>query len=337
MDDRRRIESALANTSYLNICPLEGDASTRKYYRIFLPHGYTRLAMVMPNMGAGEEDAFIEIQNFLSKLMLPTPEVLEHHPELGIVILQDLGDDLLEKAASRNSLQQLMSLYQRAIEILIYIREATGEVTDGCRAFELEFDETKLMEELNFFVDHFIKGLCKLDTDSGMSELSELFNRLVTIIASEPKVFTHRDYHSRNLILYHGNLYMIDFQDARMGPAQYDLASLLRDSYLELPDNLIDKLLLYYMDGVGCPQSERERFIHIFDLMSLQRNIKALGTFGYQTIVRSTSRYLSSIPRTGAYIKKTLEKHPELRMYKGVVDDLIVGPALQFKGACDIT
>jgi N-acetylmuramate 1-kinase len=94
----QRLNQVLTNSAYKSIQPLTGDASTRKYFRVMLPHETTRLAMVMPNPGANEEQSFIQVQHFLSKNGLPVPEIFEHHENLGIVILQDLGDDLVENA-----------------------------------------------------------------------------------------------------------------------------------------------------------------------------------------------------------------------------------------------
>jgi N-acetylmuramate 1-kinase len=123
-------------------------------------------------------------------------------------------------------------------------------------------------------------------------------------------------------------LVMIDFQDARMGPAQYDLASLLRDSYVDLPEPLVLELLQHYMDGFAEGGSlDRDRFRYVFDMTSLQRNIKALGTFGYQASVRKSDRYMSAIPRTARYVKNNLGKYPELGKFVSVVEDYVVGPA----------
>jgi aminoglycoside/choline kinase family phosphotransferase len=122
---------------------------------------------------------------------------------------------------------------------------------------------------------------------------------------------------------------MIDFQDARMGPAQYDLASLLRDSYVTVPENLVEGLIERYREGLSASDRQsRERFRYVFDVMSLQRNIKALGTFGYQASVRGSTRYLSSIPRTAGYVQRNMARYEELAAYRQVVDDLICRPSL---------
>ena len=119
----------------------------------------------------------------------------------------------------------------------------------------------------------------------------------------------HRDYHSRNLMLHDSQLYMIDFQDARMGPDTYDLVSLLRDSYADLPESAVDELIAYFLALRGRSGRQRE-FRERFDVMALQRNLKALGTFGYQTTARRNPVYIQYIPRTLKYVRDNLEAKP---------------------------
>ena len=127
----------------------------------------------------------------------------------------------------------------------------------------------------------------------------------------EPRVLCHRDYHSRNLMLRAGQLFIIDFQDARMGPDTYDLASLLRDSYVDLPESLVDSLIDVYLCATReDPARERAEFIRRFDLMSVQRNIKALGTFGFQASARGNAAYLRDVPRTLENVRRNMEKYP---------------------------
>jgi aminoglycoside/choline kinase family phosphotransferase len=130
------------------------------------------------------------------------------------------------------------------------------------------------------------------------------------MLASEPRVLCHRDYHSRNLMLHEGQLYIIDFQDARMGPDTYDLVSLLRDSYLDLPEKVVDELIAYFLALKGSGGTEQD-FRPRFDLMALQRNLKALGTFGFQTTARGNPVYIQYIPRTLRYVRRNLEQLPQ--------------------------
>ena len=115
----------------------------------------------------------------------------------------------------------------------------------------------------------------------------------------------HRDYHSRNLMVHDGSLYIIDFQDARMGPDTYDLVSLLRDSYVDLTDRELDELIAYFLAlKRRRRRADADEFRRRFDLMALQRNLKALGTFGYQTTTRRNPVYIQYIPRTLRYVAR---------------------------------
>ena len=131
----------------------------------------------------------------------------------------------------------------------------------------------------------------------------------MTELADEPRVLCHRDYHSRNLMWRDERLCIIDFQDARLGPDTYDLASLLRDSYVDLPGQVVDELIAYFLALQG-RSAEGAEFRRRFDLMALQRNLKALGTFGYQTTTRSNPVYIQYIPRTLNYVRANLDRYP---------------------------
>jgi aminoglycoside/choline kinase family phosphotransferase len=139
-------------------------------------------------------------------------------------------------------------------------------------------------------------------------------------LAGEPRVLCHRDYHSRNLMLHEGALVIIDFQDARMGPNTYDLASLLRDSYVDLAPDRVDDLVAYFEALIaGAGPADATQFRRRFDLMSLQRNLKALGTFGYQTTSRGNPVYIQYIPRTLSYVRANLEKYPRFARLREVL------------------
>ncbi|HTG89188.1 MAG TPA: phosphotransferase, partial [Vicinamibacterales bacterium] len=145
---------------------------------------------------------------------------------------------------------------------------------------------------------------------------------IVDELAGETRVLCHRDYHSRNL-MYHGELlYIIDFQDARMGPDTYDLVSLLRDSYVDLPDAWVDDLIRGYLKLGGPAKATPDAFSEYrrrFDLMSVQRNLKALGTFGHQTTARRNPVYIQYIPRTLSYVRTNLERYPRFARLREIL------------------
>jgi N-acetylmuramate 1-kinase len=311
------------------IVRLAGDASNRSFFRAFYRNSPPVVVMAYQEAAPDDDEAFLEIQRFLSRLGLPVPAVYARHAEEAIIVLEDLGDDLLETVAQGSDEIRVAQLYRQAVDLLLTMRQATVKSNSGCRAFHLAFDEEKLMQEMDFFMAHFVSGLCRNEPPkSALADLNRFFTKICSTLASEPRIFTHRDYHARNLILQRDRLVMIDFQDARMGPAQYDLASLLRDSYVTLAEELVDDLVHYYAEATGNVSLEsKQRFRYIFDVMSLQRNIKALGTFGYQASTRGERRYLQSVPRTGEYVARNIGKYEELASFRSVVEDVICAPA----------
>ena len=149
--------------------------------------------------------------------------------------------------------------------------------------------------------------------DAEREALRAEFAAIVRELASEPRVLCHRDYHSRNLMLHDGELYIIDFQDARLGPDTYDLVSLLRDSYVDLPEQTVDELIAYFLALKGRRAAAEREFRRRFDVMALQRNLKALGTFGYQTTARRNPVYIQYIPRTLRYVRNNLARTTTFR------------------------
>ena len=313
-----------------SIRKLAGDASTRVYFRTYYEEGRTAVVMVQPHPHQNQLAKFLEVQEFLENLGIPVPRIYSHDRINGVIVLEDLGDDLLEDAVVCSSEERVRELYAEAVDLLVNLRLRTIGLDRKWHEFNPPFDQNKFAEEMNYFMTHFVEGLCKLMPSAVVrATLEEFFRKICRQLGQEPRSFCHRDYHARNLIVHDNHLVMIDFQDARMGPVQYDPASLLRDSYVTLPEDLVDELLTRYQEGIEeIGHQTGSRFRYIFNVMSLQRNIKALGTFGYQISVRRSRRYQSSIARTGAYIASTIRLHEEFSAYAPVVEDYISGPAL---------
>jgi aminoglycoside/choline kinase family phosphotransferase len=238
------------------------------------------------------------------------PVILGHSDELGIVALQDLGDVTLQAHLGSATFTEHSALYRQAVALVELLQRRGAEhVSDRYVPYGIAFDVDKLTWELNFFVKHFVEGYRASPVAAETREQLDFeFAEIVRELASEPRVLCHRDYHSRNLMLHDGSLYIIDFQDARMGPDTYDLVSLLRDSYMDMFERQVDDLIAYFLALKGRP--DEEDFRRRFDLMALQRNLKALGTFGYQTMTRRNTVYIQYIPRTLKYVRDNLEKYP---------------------------
>ena len=301
---------------------LSGDASTRRYYRV-ADAGRNYVLALYPEPFEPEALSFLTIHGMLEGYGLPVPAVVDVDGPRGIVLQEDLGDCTLQQALRDSGPDRTADLYREAVdEIAVLQAEAArGPQTADC--FRNAFDLEKLSWELHYFLKHFLEGHLGRDlTVEDRSTLSESFHLLSQEIASWPRVLCHRDYHSRNLMLYAGRLYWIDFQDARMGPASYDLASLLRDAYTDVPEELQEELKERFRQKAA-PGEARDVFRRRLDLMCVQRNLKALGTFGYMATVRQNPVYLPYIPRTLAHARKNLSRYPELERLRRTLARLV--------------
>ena len=298
---------------------LKGDASDRNYYRAtyLLKTSPNRLRsiVIMQLARLEPEPDFNCMQKFLKKMDIPVPDILRFDAERGLLFLMDCGDTHLADKIEAEP-KNIVYWYQKAIEIIVaFHTRATENLTSDCPAKNLFFDEEKLMWEMDFMLEHYVQGILKnaLSFDE-KNKTREAFGTLCKALSDQNRVFTHRDYHSRNIMIHNGKLRVIDFQDARMGPCQYDLVSLLKDSYIVIEESVRKELLEYYIE---CMQRygreiKRDSFYKIFDWMSVQRNLKAIGTFAYQSKILGNDRYLQYIEPTLEYIKKTLENRRDL-------------------------
>jgi aminoglycoside/choline kinase family phosphotransferase len=298
---------------HARVVPLTGDASDRRYYRV-IPSGPASDAPFVLALHAGPIDfatlPFANVAELLRLIPLPVPAVLGHSDPLGIVALQDLGDVTLQAHLGAATPNEHAALYRQAVALIELLQRRGAELrADRYMPYRIAFDAEKLTWELDFFVKHFMEGYRGAALSAAdRTALGEEWSAIVAELAAEPRVLCHRDYHSRNLMLCDCSLYIIDFQDARMGPDTYDLASLLRDSYVDITDRDLDDLIAYFLALTGV--ADAVAFRRRFDLMALQRNLKALGTFGYQTTARRNPVYIQYIPRTLRYVRNNLDNQP---------------------------
>ena len=298
---------------------LKGDASDRNYYRatylLNTSPDRPRSIIIMQLARLEPEPDFNCMQKFLKKMDIPVPDILRFDVERGLLFLMDCGDTHLADKIEAEP-KNIVYWYQKAIEIIVtFHTRATENLTSDCPAKNLFFDEKKLMWEMDFMLEHYVQGILKntLSFDE-KNKTREALGTLCKALSDQDRVFTHRDYHSRNIMIHNGKLKVIDFQDARMGPCQYDLASLLKDSYIVIEESVRKELLEYYIECMQRDGREikRDPFYKIFDWMSVQRNLKAIGTFAYQSKILGNDRYLQYVEPTLEYIKKTLENRRDL-------------------------
>jgi hypothetical protein len=292
------------------VIPVTGDASDRRYFRVLEPD---KPSIVLALHGAAfdfDTLPFVNVARLFAKTPLPVPAILDHADDLGVLALEDLGDVTLQAHLGAAALEH-RRLYREAVGYIELLQRRGQELaSEAYVPYTLAFDVEKLGWELDFFLKHFLGGYRGVALDAAEGEaIREEWRPIVEELAAEPRVLCHRDYHSRNLMLHGGQLYIVDFQDARMGPDTYDLVSLLRDSYVDLTEEAASDLIAYFLALKGRGASYEQDFEPRFDLMSVQRNLKALGTFGYQTTMRGNPVYIQYIPRTLGYVQRNLKRY----------------------------
>jgi aminoglycoside/choline kinase family phosphotransferase len=323
--------------AHVKIEKMTGDASDRTFYRIKKEND-SLVLMKYASPFKEEELSYINIWRFFNDLSLPIPQILDIHPDQGILVLSDLGDTLLQNFVLRlkeeKNRDAIVALYKKGVEIIVDLQLAgTPALDENCVPSKSSLDKERFLFELNFFYDHYIKCILRITLKNNEEkEIKSWFEKIAEEISNFGKVLCHRDFHSRNLIIFEGKLYMTDFQDAQLGPCTYDLASFLRDSYADHEEEFIDEMIEFYLchtqkkatqkyhpDGKGKDsplkqlfladdQKNRERFRKEFNLTCVQRNIKAIGTFAYQSYVKKNPYYLQYIPLTLRHVKANLKK-----------------------------
>ncbi|MFQ5588725.1 MAG: aminoglycoside phosphotransferase family protein [Nitrospiria bacterium] len=337
-----QLKRTFGNTVQLvEIHQLAGDASDRTYHRIAWEEREKRRSCILMAL-AGSKSAmtseeitgtaaesiselpFLNIQRHLFNCNIPVPEIYDYAPGKGWLLLEDLGNATFADhiAEDPDNEDHLSDLYQQAIDLLISIQLcATSIPNEKTVAHTRRYDASLFQWEFDHFIEY---GIEKRNgaplSPTHKKNLQSHFSGLSAHFAALPKFFTHRDYHSRNLMVQSGGrgirLRVIDFQDALMGPAEYDLASLLRDSYIELPQGLIDTLLHYYIrqwKARAHSALDFNLFKESFDLISFQRNLKAAGRFVYIDQVKHKNHLLPFVTPTLLKAKHTLGQYGHLK------------------------
>ncbi len=315
----------------LNIRRIKGDASTRRYFRVNSPSGST-IACVDPafSNAAPEFYPFLVVGNLFAKNGIRVPEVYATDPEMGLLLLEDCGDLILQDTIPELDADRLAARYRQIIDLLVRIQSIRSDeqTPDSAIPFSLRFDHDKLMFEFDFFIEHALKGYFEdwLE-ERAIARLRDEFLKITDLLVlPEHFVLNHRDLHSRNIMLFNGEPVIIDFQDARMGLPQYDAVSLLRDSYARLNDALVEELKHYHFKQLrqrGLTAMEEAEYLRLFDLMAFQRNVKAIGTFCYQTSVAGNNSFEANIEPTLAYLSAYIDARPELAAAGKLLEPLI--------------
>lgn len=296
----------------LELEPLCSDAGTRRYFRI-RSAPTPCLAVEFP---AGREELarYVRIAERLRTLGLNVPEILGSDPQQGFLLVSDLGERLYLDELRGETVERL---YGDALGALVTLQTGTFTEVPGER-FLPDYGETLLRSELQVFREWYVaRHLGLILNGSEEQALADVFGFLVRSAREQPQVWTHRDFHSRNLLVTgRNNPGIVDFQDAVLGPATYDLVSLLRDCYIAWPREQVEEWVKGYHDlciQSGIPVCEDDwRFLRWFDLMGVQRHLKAVGIFARLAQREGRPSYLAEIPRTLGYASDVSARYAEL-------------------------
>ena len=301
------------DSSQIEINPINSDASFRNYFRVSDRSGATYVIMDSPPDKENNEQ-FIFISELLTKMEIPSTVVYAKDLSMGFFILSDLGPaTLLDRNMDTRIKTKREKLYTEAINILLLIQKNGNNFVDQLPVYDLELLET----EMNLFLDWYcIKELGISAAQLNEFNLGKCFKYLSESALKQVQVFAHRDYHSRNIMISkRGELGIIDFQDAVLGPITYDLVSLLRDCYIELSENEIRhwlEVVYQRLINDNLLHISYEKFEVDFDLMGCQRHLKAIGIFSRLKHRDGKPNYMKDVPRTLGYLKKISKKYDVL-------------------------
>jgi aminoglycoside/choline kinase family phosphotransferase len=274
-----------------SIVPLTPDASTRNYFRISWKKGKA-VAAVYPEPFDPDFHPYLDVTRLFLESSIPVPEIYAVDGQRGLIVQEDLGDRQLFRVYESAPKDECDEYKEKAVNLIAQIQKATGVAYERQSiASRLAFDEPKLSWELDFFIEHYFGSLRNEKLrHAEAAELKAELNDVSAELAARPRVLCHRDFHAANLMVDGENrLRIVDHQDARMGPVTYDLVSFLLDRRSEPPSlaelRAYRLFLLQERRLLGLGALDPDEVALEFRLMTIQRGLKATGTFSYQTAV----------------------------------------------------
>lgn len=299
---------------------LTGDASTRRYYRLFTNKRSYVVCLDNPQTDPAVPHPFASKQSFLNGAGIRVTGILDMNLSRGYLLEEDLGDvTFLTHLATIRDENEEFQLYESVVKQLLTLHRLPKDLVEKCGLFNLAFDHKKYMEEMEFTFKFFFTNFLKYTDAEGTSKVRSEVEAICSRLAAQPMVLTHRDFHSRNIMVKGEELVFIDFQDARWGIPQYDLVSLLEDCYYELSAENRHRLKRLYFESLPASahgQGSWEAFQQYYDDMLFQRVFKAIGSFSYIYATRQDARYLKYIGFGMEKIRRTLmgsERYANLR------------------------
>lgn len=290
------------------LLPASEDASFRRYFRL----RYNNRSFIIMDAPPDREDCrpYVDISHRLHSAGLNVPVVHASDLQSGFLLLTDLGNTLYLDVLDKGNVQ---NLYADALNALHIIQRNTG--AGGLPLY----DENLLLQEMHLFSDWLLAAHLGINLEPDRSAVIEqTFRYLKDVALEQPRCFVHRDYHSRNLMVCEDqNPGILDFQDAVLGPVTYDLVSLLKDCYIKWPKSETEEWVRHFFTLAGPDGADLKTFIRWFDLMGVQRQLKASGIFARLCHRDHKTGFLKDIPRTLSYILDLEGRYPQLQ---GLID-----------------
>jgi aminoglycoside/choline kinase family phosphotransferase len=324
-----------ADTSVERVAPLAGDASTRRYVRAWLRGAgapASVVVMLLADRGIAmssdelavfekppAELPYVNVHHFFVRIGVAVPELYVDASDTGLLILEDIGDLPLWDAVQGQSDEAVVTLFEGAIDQLLRIElRGSAQPDERCIAFQQAFDRRLFDWEFEHFIEHgLVNRVPRPIPSSELEELRSHFGGLSAFLDGQPRVLNHRDFHAWNLYVQDGRIRVIDFQDALLAPAPYDLATLLGDRVTptvirpHLEQRLLDKYAATWAAGGGTPWS-REQLWDVYAACALQKAFKVVGRFHYLDKVKGKPGYLRYLPPTWRQIDRLLERRADL-------------------------
>lgn len=293
----------------IDVEKLTGDASTRRYFRVRQESESFVICLDDPTEN-NEKYSFEVVQEVFSNECIRVPEINYLDRNKGFIVEEDLGNTtFLEELGQAKSNEDVKNLYLPVMDELLKIHSIDFEKFKDAPFSNLKFDTAKLLDETRVTNANFIIKLLGVPSeDQGINLIDQSFNSICKYLDRGPWCVTHRDFHSRNIMMKNGKPVIIDFQDARLGIPQYDLVSLLEDCYFFVETEVKEELIKYYKSKSNL---SLENFEKNYDFMAIQRLYKAIGSFSMIYNIRDDSRYLKFIGRSFERILSLLSKYDQ--------------------------
>jgi aminoglycoside/choline kinase family phosphotransferase len=304
----------------ISVEPIEKGGSGRKFWRIL--NAGTSCILVRYKTDRPDNAGYADIARFLARVGVRVPQILLHDAAEGILVMEDVGiDDLF---SFRNAAwPERRRLYELTLD-QIALLHTHAHLTDGCPPLQPPFDEALYTWEQEYFIEHCLgRHFGVRETDIATHIERARLRDIAAQLAAEPRCLVHRDFQSQNVMIRDGQPAFIDFQGLRPGLAQYDLASLLLDPYVSLPESERQTLLAHY--ATIAPAGNPDHFRALYDLCAMQRLMQALGAYGKLGHTDARTHFLRHIPAAISLLREVLAKIPGMEKLAGLFASLSAG------------